>query len=158
MKIYDWSRERVEKAVRESNCYFNCLENLGIPKRGCNYRTLKNKIKLYGLNIDHFSSKYRTVNGKHSQRLAKNKSDEEIFCDSPKMKNSTIKREYIRRVLVTPRCEGCEITDWNGKPLEFQLHHIDGNSKNNKLENLKLLCPNCHSQTDNYANKKRKKG
>lgn len=49
------------------------------------------------------------------------------------------------------KCECCGITEWNNKPIVMQLHHIDGNPNNNKLENLQLLCPNCHSQTENFC-------
>lgn len=51
----------------------------------------------------------------------------------------------------------CGITDWQDKPLVFQIHHIDGDSTNNCLNNLQLLCPNCHSQTDNFCSKNKKK-
>lgn len=53
-------------------------------------------------------------------------------------------------------CEMCGIRDWNGRELVFELHHIDGNRNNNSLDNLMILCPNCHSQTDNFRNKSRK--
>lgn len=52
------------------------------------------------------------------------------------------------------KCEICGITEWLGKPISFELHHIDGDRQNNKLSNLKMLCPNCHAQTDNYKSKK----
>jgi 5-methylcytosine-specific restriction endonuclease McrA len=52
-------------------------------------------------------------------------------------------------------CEVCGIIDeYNGKPLTLEIHHIDGNKKNNVLENLQILCPNCHSQTETYRRKK----
>lgn len=51
------------------------------------------------------------------------------------------------------KCEICGITEWNGKPLNMELHHIDGNKNNNSLENLQILCPNCHAQTDNFRAK-----
>ena len=52
------------------------------------------------------------------------------------------------------KCEICGITEWLGKPISCELHHIDGNRQNNKLSNLQMLCPNCHSQTDNFKSKK----
>jgi len=53
------------------------------------------------------------------------------------------------------KCEICGLTDkYNGKPLTLELHHIDGNRKNNLLQNLQILCPNCHSQTDTFRRKK----
>ena len=54
------------------------------------------------------------------------------------------------------KCECCGISEWNGKSIKLQVHHIDGNRKNNDLSNLQLLCPNCHSQTDNFCSKNRK--
>lgn len=51
------------------------------------------------------------------------------------------------------KCECCGINEWNGQPISLQLHHINGNSRDNSLENLQILCPNCHSQTDNYGSK-----
>lgn len=50
----------------------------------------------------------------------------------------------------TKQCEECSIEDWCNKKISFELHHVDGDSKNNRLDNLKILCPNCHSQTDNF--------
>ena len=55
------------------------------------------------------------------------------------------------------KCEICGISNWNGKYITLVLHHIDGEHSNNKLENLQILCPNCHSQTANYAGKSSKK-
>ena len=51
------------------------------------------------------------------------------------------------------KCACCGISDWNGKPITLEVNHIDGSSFNNIIENLELLCPNCHSQTNTYRNK-----
>lgn len=69
-------------------------------------------------------------------------------------------RENYKRILVSGRkdeCECCGLKEWQGKELKLQVHHIDGNRKNNDLSNLQLLCPNCHSQTDTWCAKNRKK-
>jgi Zn finger protein HypA/HybF involved in hydrogenase expression len=50
-------------------------------------------------------------------------------------------------------CESCGITEWNGNPISFHIDHINGNRKDNRKENLKVLCPNCHSQTETFASK-----
>ena len=149
---YDWSKTHLEETVKDANCWFDWLRLLGIPTRGCNYRTLKSKSVLYNIDVSHFDYEYsRTHNGK---RVLKNRSDEEIFNDYTPIKTASVKKEYIDRILKSPYCEECGITEWNGKDIVFQLHHKDGNYKNNNIENLILLCPNCHSQTENYANKK----
>ena len=157
MRRYDWSEERVKKAVAEANCWFECLELLGIPKRGCNYRTLKSKVVQYGINHSHFDYGYaKTHNGMHHGRRNCNRTDEEIFSYASKIKTENLKKEYIRRIQSgNAKCEECGIEDWNGKALVFHIHHIDGDHKNNAKTNLKLLCPNCHSQTENFADRKR---
>ena len=62
-----------------------------------------------------------------------------------------LKRRLIRMGLKEERCEICGISDWLDAPLSLALHHVNGDGKDNRLENLQLLCPNCHSQTDNFA-------
>ncbi len=66
---------------------------------------------------------------------------------------SAVKRFLLDNNYKENKCEICGITEWQGKPIVCQLHHKDGNRKNNKLSNLQMLCPNCHSQTDNYSKK-----
>ena len=67
-----------------------------------------------------------------------------------------IKPEHSKPAIINLRgykCECCNNIEWMGKPIPLELHHIDGDNTNNTLENLKLLCPNCHAQTDNYRSK-----
>jgi hypothetical protein len=52
------------------------------------------------------------------------------------------------------RCEDCELSEWMGTKIPLELHHIDGNNENNNLDNLEILCPNCHALTDTYCRKK----
>jgi hypothetical protein len=66
---------------------------------------------------------------------------------------SDLKRRTILLELRGRRCELCGITEWRGKPAPIELDHIDGNPDNNTSENLRLICPNCHAQTDTYKGK-----
>ena len=65
--------------------------------------------------------------------------------------HSKVMRRYL--LSINDRCWECGIQDWCGKPITLELEHSDGNPYNNSVDNLKLLCPNCHSQTPTYKNK-----
>lgn len=66
-----------------------------------------------------------------------------------------VKRRLIALGLKRNRCAECGITAWRGRPISLELHHINGDGLDNRVLNLALLCPNCHSQTDNYAGRAR---
>ena len=63
----------------------------------------------------------------------------------------------LRDGVLNAECAECGLTDWQGKPLSMHLHHINGVKNDNSLGNLQLLCPNCHSQTENYSGRNAKK-
>jgi transcriptional regulator with XRE-family HTH domain len=67
-----------------------------------------------------------------------------------------LKQRLVRLGLLEDACAECGITEWRGKPLALCLHHINGVNDDNRLENLAVLCPNCHSQTENFAGRNRR--
>ncbi len=70
--------------------------------------------------------------------------------ESGNMTERSALRKHLQR-LFGNRCSSCSIENWNGKPITLQVDHIDGNAGNNLPENLRLMCPNCHSQTENFG-------
>ena len=81
--------------------------------------------------------------------------DEILEGKHPYYQTNTLRKRLISEGYKTGECEECHITEWNGKPITIELDHIDGNRNNHSLENLKMLCPNCHSQTPTFRGKKR---
>ena len=81
--------------------------------------------------------------------------DEILAGKYPTYATHNLHRRLITEGLKEKKCEECEITDWNDKRLGFQLDHVNGISSDHRLENLRILCPNCHSQTPTWGNKNR---
>lgn len=71
----------------------------------------------------------------------------------PQYPTSKITPRLIKEGLKIYKCEICNISEYNGKHISLELNHIDGDNSNHRLDNLELLCPNCHSQTDTYRSK-----
>jgi Zn finger protein HypA/HybF involved in hydrogenase expression len=73
-------------------------------------------------------------------------------------KCSHLKENLYKYGIKHNQCETCKITEWHGLPLVCELDHIDGDTSNNRLDNLRILCPNCHSQTPTFRAKNKNKG
>lgn len=84
-------------------------------------------------------------------------SNEKVFSVGSTYPRHKLKARIIAQKLIEYECEDCENDgDWNGKKLVLQLDHKNGINNDHRLENLRFLCPNCHSQTENYAGKNSK--
>lgn len=148
MSKYLWDKETIIKAVKNNYCYNDVLRALNISTTGNNASTLKRKIQQYNIDISHFT--FRSSNKKPRNKT----SIEQYLNNTVYIQTSKLKEKLLEKNLKVNKCEKCGLTEWNGFPLVIQLHHIDGNKHNNSLSNLQMLCPNCHSQTDNYCGNK----
>ncbi len=75
---------------------------------------------------------------------------EDILKENTVYGSTLLKKRLINEGLKENKCEKCGISEWNNKPITLELHHINGNRYDNRLENLQILCPNCHALTPNY--------
>ena len=113
-----------------------------------NYNTLKRIIKEENLDTSHF--KRQSISSKNSQPI------EFYLRENTNISSFKLKNKIFKEKLKECKCECCGNTEWMGKPIKLELHHINGVNTDNRLENLQILCPNCHAYTDNYGGKNQK--
>lgn len=143
---YDWSKEKIEYAVKQADSYSETLCLLDVPKQGNNLTTLKRYINKFNIDTSHFTFKKQYKNQDFNYVSAA-----EYLNSTKKIQSQKLKQKLVKEGILEDKCACCGLTEWNGKPIVLQLHHIDGNHNNNCLENLQILCPNCHSQTENFC-------
>lgn len=149
-KIYQVSDEEFKNIVKNSLSYSDCLRTLGLTtKGGSSTDVLKRRISELNCSIKHFKGQFKS--------FTKYKLEEILIKDSTYANISKLKERLIKANLLEYKCHKCGITEWQNKPISLQLDHINGINNDHRLENLRLLCPNCHSQTDTYAGKNKNK-
>lgn len=138
----------------ESDSYADVLRKLNISEHGANRTTLKKIINEYDLDLTKISENRKKQNLKILNKIQKKEIPlEDILNNVVPYKSSKLIKRLFKEGYKEEKCERCGITKWMGEKIVFHLHHEDGDHNNNKITNLKVLCPNCHSQTDNYAGK-----
>lgn len=150
-KKADWSKETLEKAVKTSNNVAECLRSLGLIS-GSNQNTFWKYIGIHYIDTSHFEVKGGKKHSRASTTKTSNTS-ELLVQDSP-VGTATVKKRILQEQLIDYKCFLCGLEDtWNDQPIVLHLDHINGDNRDNRLQNLRFLCPNCHSQTDTYCGK-----
>ena len=157
-KIYNYSSEELQQFLDESNSYRDVLIKVGLGLRGKNTDTLKRIIKEFNLNETKLNENRKNLYQKcaYKTHSKTQRPLEEILQKNTKFQGTKLLLKLFEAGLKQRKCEKCGITEWNGEPISLQIHHKDGDITNNELENIGVLCPNCHSQTKNYAGRKTK--
>ncbi len=149
-----WTDEEFIAAVKISKNIGQVISNLNGSMSGNAYKTIRNHIARLALSTDHFDK-----NARHSRRSKTLRiPNEEIFVENGKWKlrNQIIKQRMLIEMHKDDICSMCgQNNTHNGQPLVLQLDHINGDNRDNRLDNLRIICPNCHTQTKTWGNKKR---
>ncbi|MGW5093562.1 HNH endonuclease signature motif containing protein [Streptomyces nodosus] len=147
-----WSRDTLQAAVSASTNMYEVLRRLELDAVGGHHTHISRRIKAYGIDTSHFTPVVRTERMRHNRRR---RTPHEILvkdtsAEARRVPSSRLKRA-MRELGIAQRCFLCGIEPvWLGEPLPLEVDHIDGNWRNNRVGNLRLLCPNCHSTTDTY--------
>ena len=147
-KVYQVSDEEFKTIVANSFSYSDCLRALGLGTNGgSSTDVLKRRIQELNCSIEHFNK------GKSSGAYTHYTMSEILVKNSNYVAISRLKKRLVNEGYLEYRCACCGISEWMNKPISLQLDHINGDNRDHRIENLRFLCPNCHSQTDTYAGK-----
>lgn len=154
--------DMLRELVSQCTSVAQILVKVGLPTKGHFHREVSAQIRTLGLDTGHFLGR-GWARGETAEthpslaRMQRRRSipDELLFVENgPFIQGAKL----VKRLLAKGwpyRCAWCGIAEWRGHPLVLHLDHINGINNDHRLENLRLLCPNCHSQTDTYCNKRR---
>ena len=148
-----WTDAQFIDAVNSSLSYAQVLEKLGLKIAGSNYDSVKRKIKELNLDTSHMTGKAwnqgeRFIIIKPAEPLSKVLVEHSTYTNS-----NSLRKRLLKEGIKEYKCECCNRTEWLGKPIKLELHHINGVKDDLRIENLQILCPNCHAYTDNYRGK-----
>lgn len=146
------SPNELQNLLNTSNSYKEVLDKVGLTSIGNNYKTLRKYIDEYKLTTE-ILDENRRKNSFGKKIYSKDTFIDDLNSGTVIRKGSFILRKLIEFGLKEYKCEICGINEWMGLPLVLELHHKDGDNQNCKYDNLQIVCPNCHSQTDNFRYK-----
>jgi hypothetical protein len=153
MKAIKYTKEKLSEAIESSVSCREAMMKLGIKPYGGNYKTIKKYIKKFNIDTSHFLEKRANL-GKIFKERRKSIKEYLILGTEIKITSNDLKKRLIIEGIFEHKCYECGLEKWNNFLIPIDLHHIDGNHYNNQIENLTILCPNCHRQKHTKNNKK----
>lgn len=153
-----WTREILAEAVADSTNMCEVLRRLGLEVVGGHHTHISRRVKAFRIDTSHF--RLPSPAGRPKTR----RTPEAVLVRQDETHARRRQSEHLKSALsalgIPERCGMCGIEPiWQGEPLPLEVDHIDGDWRNNQADNLRLLCPNCHSTTDTYRGRgKRRRG
>lgn len=160
--IWQVSKEELEHTIAECNTYAEVLHRFGLSElTGGNYRTLKERCKLENIDLTELKKRSNEYGIAHAHKIAgmqKTIPLQELLVENSVHSRKTVKRRLLNEKILENKCSNCNLEPvWDNKELILVLDHINGINNDHRLENLRLLCPNCNSQTSTFSGKQLKK-
>lgn len=151
----NYKLENFSKIISKSISLAEVCKKLGLVPIGGNYQTVKWHIKLYNLDISHFTGQSWAKGLKLNSKPRIN--NDEFFLKNTNHSSHHTRIRLFKSKIKEEKCESCKLEKWLDKPIPLEVDHIDGDKFNNELSNLRILCANCHAQTSSYRGRSKKR-
>lgn len=166
MGLRKYTKEWLEELCKDSYSLAEVLKKAGRKPGGGSQATLKKKIEEFNIDTSHFTGQLwnKGKTKEDDERLAQQSfsqekySLEEVFVENSPVTQKVMRGYVERHNLLEYKCVNCGCDgNWQGGLISLEIDHINGDNKDNRLTNLRYLCPNCHALTDTYRGKNCKK-
>jgi hypothetical protein len=144
---FDATSEELVAAAAMCHTVRGLFRFLDLPYDGFAHARMVRRLREEGVDTSHFLGQRANTGRKFPGRA---KPLAEILVVGGSYSTHTLRRRLIEEGVLEPECSCCRLRTWNERPIPLELDHINGDRSDNRLENLRLLCPNCHAQTDTY--------
>ena len=148
-----WTDEQFIEAVASSLSYAEVIRKLGLKPAGSNYDTVKRKISELNLDTTHMTGQAWNQGERYKPVQLARPLSEILVKNSTWVNSNNLRKRLLKEGFKEHKCECCGRSEWLGKPIALELHHVNGIKDDLRIENLIILCPNCHAFTDNYRGK-----
>lgn len=153
-KIAQYSDSEFILAVKNARSISQVLKTLGLTPAGGNYKTVNKKVEELKLDTSHWKGQNWAKGKKFPDRPKK--SLDELLTKNSSYQSNKLRLRLLREGIFEHKCYRCERKTWNNEEIPLDLEHINGDNRDHRLENLTLLCPNCHAQTPTYKGRNKK--
>lgn len=148
-----WTDDQLKEAVAQEKSFAAVLRRLGYRPSGGMHSAITFHVNRLGLDTTHFTRQgwARGTRGvtSHPRPLV-----EVLVAASSYTNVGKLRIRLIREGLKSPQCESCGMSQWLGERIALELDHVNGDRRDHRLENLRILCPNCHAQTEMWCRSK----
>lgn len=151
-KIWDIPKSELENVVKTSTSLLQVIRYFALDDKGYVYRTIRARLLEDNIDTSHLK---RGLGSNKGRKFAPRHDVHDLLVNGKECSSYSLKKRLINAGILRNECYECKLSPiWNNKTLSLQLDHVNGERLDNRIDNLRILCPNCHSQTVTFGSKR----